>query len=132
MAADNDVSVEEARQRVTETVADAQRTIAERAAEQEALDRRAAEVQAAEARLAAAQNQAAAQRSASERRYLWSQLKVAREESANAAFGKYLLLGIIVALIIVGAIAYRFRPQSPNPAYAAPPPPGSTAVTVTR
>jgi len=90
-------------------IAEIERDTALDIAAQESLNRKVTETQAADDRIAAMQNAAAAREISTENDLLRNSLSAEREASASHAFGFYLMAGILIALLIIGSIAYYYR-----------------------
>src|SRR5215813_1585796 len=90
-------------------IAEVERDTALDAAARETINRKETEAKAADDRIAAMNNSAAAREFATENNLLRNDLSAEREASASHAFGFYLMAGILIAMLIVGSIAYYYR-----------------------
>src|SRR5947209_2586301 len=99
-----------ARAKVREEVAAIQRDAALDAAASEAVRGDVMEASAIDSRIAANQARAAADELATERNILHGNLAAERAATASNAFGFYLMVGIVLAVIIVAGFYLYWRP----------------------
>ena len=113
-------------------LAEIERNAALNAAAGAHVERDLAEAEAIDARIAASQNARAASELSTHNRIINNELAAERVAASNNAFGFYLAVGILFAVILVGALYWWYwRPQDSSNinVYAAPNPPSSTLVT---
>src|ERR1044071_4010037 len=112
-------------------LAEIERNAALNAAAGAAVDRDLAEAEAIDSRIAANQNARAASELSTHNRLLHDELAAERVAASNNAFGFYLAVGILFAVIVVGALYWWYgRPQNSSNVnvYAPPTPPSPTVV----
>lgn len=93
-------------EKINRVVAEVETNTAWQAAQEENARREMAEADAEYARSLAYKNEAMAQNMARQRDLMSANLAAERDASSSTAFGYYLMLGIVVALLIVGGVYF--------------------------